>query len=76
MLDFLDLTFEADKDIESLHTPADDALPIHTNSSTSFSALAANAVDMIQATLPELQYVAMIDTRSIITQVSPCRPPS
>jgi len=75
VLDFLDLTFEADKDIESLHTPTDDALPIHTNSSTSFSALAANAVDMIQATLPELQYVAMVDTRSIITKVSPCRPP-
>jgi hypothetical protein len=69
VLDFLDLTFEADKDVGPPRKAAD-ALPINSSPSISFAALAANAINMIQATLPELQYVAMIDTRSIVTKVS------
>jgi len=70
VLDFLDLTFEADRDIGPSRKPSTAALPVNASNSTSFATLATSAVRMIQATLPELNYVALVDIRSIMTKVS------
>ena len=70
VLDFLDLTFEADRDIGSLRKSTTDDLPVNSSNSTSFATLATSAVRMVQATLPELHYVALVDIRSIMTKVS------
>jgi hypothetical protein len=70
VLDFLDLTFEADRDIGPSRKPSTDALPVNSSNSTSFATLATSAVTMVQATLPELHYVALVDIRSIMTKVS------
>ena len=76
VLDFLELTFEADRDIGPPRRSATDSLPIDASNSTSFATLATTAVTMIQATLSELKYVAFIDIRSIMTKVSSPHLPS
>jgi len=70
VLDFVDLTFDAERDIGPSRRPSADAPPTKSTNLTSFATLAMRAVTMIQATLPELQYVAMVDIRSIIAKVS------
>jgi len=75
VLDFLDLTFEEERDVGPLRKTAPDAPQINASNPASFAALATSAVKMIQATLSELQYVALIDIRSIMTKVSRPRSP-
>ena len=70
VLELLDLTFEADGDFGPTRKASTDALPVNYSDSTTFATLAMSAVNMIQATLPELDYVTSIDIRSIMTKVS------